>query len=279
MSECAKVAVVQMVSGADLEANLAATARLVEQAVGEGAGLVLLPENFAVFDTAQLLRQGRLEQSDARPVRRFLAELARTHGVWLVAGSLPILSDRGERVRAACLVLDDRGREVARYDKIHLFDVDVADAQAAYRESAQIEPGDAVVVVDTPFGRLGLSICYDLRFPELYRRLLDKGAELISVPAAFTRVTGEAHWEVLIRSRAIENQCYLLAANQGGVHTARRETSGDSMIVDPWGRILGRQALGEGVVTAALDRAYLAELREKMPIQAHRRLRGAKAPD
>jgi len=266
-----RVAVIQMVSGADWRANLEHAAALIADAAAAGAQLALLPENFAVFDAAQLLERGASETSVAGPIRRFVAAQARRHGLWLVAGSLPILSADGRRVRAACLVVDASGTEVARYDKLHLFDVDVADAQAAYRESEKIEPGERLVLVDTPVGRLGLSICYDLRFPDLYQALAAAGAELIAVPAAFTQVTGAAHWEVLLRARAIETQCYLLAANQGGVHNARRETFGHSLVVDPWGRVLGCQARGEGVVCADLDRALLGELRGNMPLRQHRR--------
>ncbi|WP_343232511.1 carbon-nitrogen hydrolase family protein [Motiliproteus sediminis] len=269
-----RVAALQMVSGADWQQNLRSAADLIGQAAAGGAQLLLLPENFAVFDSQQLLERGRPEQDPDGPIRTFLAQQARQHGVWLVAGSLPILSADGRRVRAACLVYDDQGQEVARYDKLHLFDVDVADAQAAYRESEQIEPGDALVVVDTPVGRLGLSICYDLRFPQLYQQLANAGAELISVPAAFTQVTGEAHWELLLRARAIETQCYLIAANQGGVHNARRETFGHSMVVDPWGRVLNRHARGESVVVADTNLELVAEMRRKMPLLAHRRALG-----
>jgi len=266
-----KVAVIQMVSGADWQGNLEQAAQLIADAATQGAQLALLPENFAVFDAEQLLSRGREEATAEGPIRAFLAQQARQHGLWLVGGSVPILSADGRRVRAACLVLDAQGREVARYDKLHLFDVDVADAQAAYRESEKIEPGERLVLVDTPVGRLGLSICYDLRFPDLYQALVEAGAELISVPAAFTQVTGAAHWEVLLRARAIETQCYLLAADQGGVHNPRRETFGHSMVVDPWGRTLECLAGGEGVLCAEVDRAMIADLRAKMPLRAHRR--------
>ncbi len=175
-------------------------------------------------------------------------------------------------MRPACLVFDPRGEMVARYDKMHLFDVQVDDRQAQYSESRSFEPGSRIVCVDAPVGRIGLSICYDLRFPELYRKLLEQGAEILTVPSAFTKVTGEAHWEVLLRARAIENQCFVLAANQGGVHNATRETWGHSMIVDPWGRVLARVESGEGVAVADIDLSALHALRSRMPIQSHRRL-------
>ena len=266
-----QVAVVQLVSGTDWQHNLERAGDWIAKAAAAGARLVLLPENFAVFDASALLERGREEVSTEGPIRQFIIEQARTHQIWIVAGSLPVLSEDGTRVRSACFVVDDQGVERARYDKIHLFDVDVGDSQGSYRESDQIEPGTEWVLVDTPVGRLGLSICYDLRFPDLYQKLVEQGAELISVPAAFTQLTGEAHWEVLLRARAIETQCYLLAANQGGVHNSRRETFGHSMVVDPWGRILGYQEKGEGLVLADIDLQSQDELRAKMPVRSHRR--------
>ncbi len=266
-----RVAMIQLVSGKLLQHNLERAGHWIAEAAAAGAKLVLLPENFAVFDASALLEQGRKELGIEGPVRQFIIQQARKQGVWIVAGSIPVSSSDGRRVRSACFVVDDQGVEQARYDKVHLFDVDVADNQGSYRESDQIEPGNQVVVVDTPVGRLGLSICYDLRFPELYQKLVEQGAQLISVPAAFTQLTGEAHWEVLLRARAIETQCYVLAANQGGVHNGRRETFGHSMVVDPWGAVLGCQEKGEGLVLADIDLHRVAELRHKMPLQRHRR--------
>lgn len=268
-----KVAVIQMVSGADWEANLLVAAGLIAQAAEQGAELVLLPENFAVFQAGSYIERGREELSPQGPIRQFLAAQAKLHGIWLVGGSIPVLAATGDHVRSACFVVDDQGQEQARYDKIHLFDVDVADAQAAYRESDQIEPGHEVVLVDTPVGRLGLTICYDLRFPLLYQALVEQGAELISVPAAFTQVTGEAHWEVLLRARAVETQSFVLAADQGGQHTRRRATYGHSMIIDPWGAVLGvRDSSGPGVVVVEIDRQAQQDIRKNMPVMGHRRL-------
>jgi predicted amidohydrolase len=193
--------------------------------------------------------------------------------LWLVAGTLP-LPPEGQplgKARACSLLLDDQGQTVARYDKLHLFDVDVQDSRARYRESDDYAHGEQVVVADTPVGRLGLSVCYDLRFPELYTRLRDAGAELITAPSAFTAVTGSAHWEVLIRARAIETQCYLLAAAQGGEHPGPRHTHGQAAIVDPWGRMLAQQATGEAVLLSSRDAAEQAAIRERMPVHAHRR--------
>ncbi|OMH30371.1 carbon-nitrogen hydrolase family protein [Motiliproteus sp. MSK22-1] len=265
-----KAAVIQMVSGADWQHNLIQAADLIAEAALQGAKLAVLPENFAVFNTSQLIERGGNEQNSQGPIRQFLSDQAKKNDLWLVGGSLPVLSDSGKRVRSACFVVDSQGKEQVRYDKIHLFDVDVSDSQSAYRESDQIEPGDELIVVDTPIGRLGLSICYDLRFPGLYQALLDKGAELFCVPAAFTQVTGAAHWEILLRARAIETQCYILAADQGGRHNERRETFGHSMIIDPWGQVLGQLKKGEGVVSAEIDLQQLQTIREKMPIREHR---------
>lgn len=267
-----RIAVIQMVSGERFEDNLQTATRLVREAADAGARLALLPENFALFDSANL--RTLAERGDE--LRARIAGLASEAGIWLVAGSLP-QAERPDgtvvpapRVRASCLVFDDRGMLQARYDKRHLFDVDVADAQRSYRESGYIEPGEKPVVVETPFGCLGLSICYDLRFPAHYQALRDAGAELITAPSAFTAVTGAAHWEVLLRARAIENQCYLLGADQGGRHSNRRETWGHSMIVGPWGEVLGVQAQGDGVVVSEIDPARLRQLRDEMPVQIHR---------
>ena len=270
------VAAVQLVSGADIAANLAACRRQLEAAAGAGARLVVLPENFAVFggDTRGC---GQRELDAHGPVRAWLAEQASGLGLWIVAGTLPTVTLPGGgtlqdgRVRAACFVYDDQGREVVRYDKIHLFDVDVADSHGNYRESDTFAPGDQVVVVPTPFGRLGLAVCYDIRFPELFRCLFQRGVDLIAVPAAFTRVTGDAHWQALLRARAIENQVYVIGANQGGTHGGRRETSGGSCIFDPWGDRLANVVLGEGIALAHCDPARQAEVRARMPVAAHQR--------
>ena len=277
-----RAAVVQMVSTSNLDDNLAAAERLIAQAAQQGANLVLLPENFAVLDGGPLQVHAEREGESA-PLQQFLAQQARTHDIWLVGGTVPLITRPQQqgaepetitdgRVRPASLVFDNEGRQVARYDKIHLFDVQVDDVQAQYSESLSFEPGDRVETVMTPAGMVGLSICYDIRFPELYRCLVDKGADIFTVPAAFTQVTGAAHWEVLLRARAVENQCYVLAANQGGRHNARRETFGHSMIIDAWGHVLARVEKGEGVAVADIDRVAMAELRRKMPVRQHRRL-------
>ncbi len=272
MSGCA---VIQMVSGPELETNLATAQRLVRGAAAEGARLVVLPENFALFDSAGL--RTLAGQQGCGELQQRLGALAADSGVWLVAGSVPLMwhpdgsEVTGGRVRSACLVFDDQGQQRARYDKRHLFDVDVADAQQSYRESGYIEPGQQMVLVDTPCGRLGLSICYDLRFADHYQRLRDAGAELISVPSAFTAVTGQAHWELLLRARAVEFQCYLLGANQGGQHGNGRETWGHSMIVDPWGKVVTGMAFGEGWSIADIDLQELQRIRQRMPVSTHRK--------
>lgn len=278
-----RVAAVQMVSTADIHANIEAASRLIAEAAAAGAALVVLPENFAVLDGGPQAQFAEHEGDYDGLLQGFLSTQARQYGIELVAGTIPLLTRptrAGQttkllsdgRVRPASLVFDRQGTIIARYDKMHLFDVEVSDRQARYAESDSFEAGDDVVVVDTAVGRLGLSICYDIRFPELYRRLFTERVELVTVPAAFTRVTGEAHWEVLLRARAIENQCYVIGAGQGGVHNERRETFGHSMIIDPWGRVLDVLDSGEGIVVADIDLTALHELRRKMPVFAHRRL-------
>ena len=266
------LAAVQMVSGADVGANLEAAGRLIGEAAGRGARLVVLPENFALMGHREEDKLAHAELDGDGPLQAFLAETAARHGVWLVGGTLPLATDDPGRVRAACLLFDDRGRRVARYDKIHLFDVEVATTGERYAESETIAAGDTPVVVDTPFGRLGLAVCYDLRFPELFRAMLDDGMELLALPAAFTATTGRAHWEVLLRARAIENLCYVVASAQGGDHPGDRATHGESMVIDPWGRVLERAGLGEAVVVGEVDRALLERTRRTFPALAHRRI-------
>lgn len=266
------VAVIQMISGRDVDKNLGVAERLIREAALAGAKLVLLPENFALFDSQQLFQLAKNEAETSR-VSGWLSELSRSLDIWLFAGSLPLLPDviDNQKVRSALSVYNPAGDMVARYDKRHLFDADISDGQGSYRESAVIAPGNELVVVDTEVGRVGLSICYDLRFPNQFWQLREQGAEIIVVPSAFTKVTGDAHWEVLLRARAIETQCFVLGANQGGVHSSSRETSGDSMIIDPWGSVLSRCGTGESVVLAELDFDLLHQVRQRMPVLLHRR--------
>jgi nitrilase len=268
-----KAAVIQMASGPNVGANLLEVERLTEEAAAAGARLVVLPENFAFMGTAERDILGLGEADGAGPLQDFLALLARKLGIWLVGGTVPIKAADPGKVRAACLVFDDQGRRQARYDKMHLFDVHLVETDERYHESATIEPGTEVVVVDTPFGRLGLAVCYDLRFPELFRAMQDQGVELITLPAAFTALTGRAHWGTLVRARAIENLSYFIAAAQGGFHISGRETYGHSMIVDPWGNMLAQQPRGTGVAVASIDREYTVATRRNFPCLAHRRLR------
>ncbi len=269
------VAAVQMVSDSLIERNLAEAEGLIAEASAAGARLVLLPENFALMamHESEVVRLGEADGSG--PVQEFLSRQAAAHRIWLIGGSVPLLGCDPNRVRSACLVYDAAGKRVARYDKMHLFDASVEDERGEYRESDSFEPGSEPVVCESPCGSVGLSICYDLRFPELYRRLADRGAEIFVVPAAFTAVTGAAHWEVLLRARAIENLCYVLAAAQGGRHANGRETHGDSMLVDPWGRVQERLARGSGIVLGRVDRRYLAERRQRLPCLRHRRIAAA----
>jgi nitrilase len=271
-----RVAAIQMVSGTEIAGNLAEAARLIAEAAGAGARLIALPENFALMARSDAERSAAGEVDGRGAIQDFLAEQAARHGAWLIGGTVPIGARTPGRLRAACLVFDDQGRRVARYDKIHLFDVRLKNGEE-YRESASIEAGEHPVTLDTPFGRLGLAVCYDLRFPELFRELLDAGMELLAVPSAFTATTGRAHWEVLVRARAIENLCGVIAPNQGGAHASGRTTFGESMIVSPWGEVLAHRAQGAGVITAELDAHRRAEFRASLPSIAHRRFLGARS--
>ncbi|OGI37238.1 MAG: acyltransferase [Candidatus Muproteobacteria bacterium RBG_16_64_10] len=266
------LAAIQMASGPEVAQNLAAAEQLIATAAQAGAGLVALPENFALMAGSDAERLAAAEDDGRGPIQDFLAEAARRHRIWLVGGTLPIKAQPSGKARATCLLFDDHGRRVARYDKIHLFDVQLPNGEQ-YRESAAFEPGSEIVVADTPFGKLGLAVCYDLRFPELFRAMLDRSAEVFAVPSAFTALTGRAHWEILVRARAVENLAYVIAAAQGGRHASGRETWGHSMIVDPWGEVLARQETGAGVALAVCDRARLAEIRAQLPSLRHRRIK------
>jgi len=267
-----RVAAVQMTSTADLGRNLAEAGRLLGEARERGAVVAALPENFAFMGHDEVDKLAIAEAEGEGPIQAEMAGLAREHGLWIVAGTVPLRVPGEGRVAAACLVFDAEGRRVARYDKIHLFDVAIPGREERYVESASVHPGAAPVCVDTPAGRLGLAVCYDLRFPELFRRLVDLGAEWFCLPSAFTAPTGRAHWETLLRARAIENFCHVVAPAQSGFHENGRETYGDSMIVDCWGRVLARLPRGTGVVTAEIDLVRQRELRQNFPCVDHRRL-------
>lgn len=267
------VAALQMASGPNVNANLLEAERLIAKAAAAGAELVVLPENFAIMGQKDSDKLAVREVDGDGPVQSFLSRQAAHHKLWLVGGTIPLVATAEGKVRASCLLFDDRGVRVARYDKLHLFDVQIVDSSESYNESAYIEPGNSLVVAETPFGRLGLAVCYDLRFPELFRGLLDQGMEILALPAAFTDVTGKAHWEPLLRARAIENLCYVVASAQGGYHANGRKTHGDSMIIDPWGVVLDRLARGPGVVLARIDRGRLEKTRRLFPSIYHRQLR------
>lgn len=266
-----RVAALQMVSTNDLDHNLACAAQLIAQAAQRGAELVVLPEMFALFSARMQRELGEGEAGERQTVRNFVREQARSHGLWIVAGTLPVADPDGDRVFAAAYIVDDRGQEVARYDKIHLFDVDVGDEQGSYRESDTFRPGSVPVVVDTPLGRVGVAVCYDIRFPELFRMMFGQGVDIVAVPSAFTLATGEAHWLPLLRARAIETQCYIVGANQGGTHSKSRRTSGGSVIIDGWGRVMAEAGRGEACLVADIDLDQLASIRRNMPIHAHLR--------
>lgn len=261
-----RIAAVQMASGPNIEGNLNEAARLIAMAVEQGAKLVALPEYFAIMGLRDHDKVALREKEGKGSIQEFLSATAKRHKIWLVGGSVPLESSVANKVRNSCMVYDDKGKLAARYDKIHLFGFEMGSEH--YSEERTIEPGKNVVTVDTPFGRLGLSVCYDLRFPELYRAMKD--VDIILVPSAFTETTGKAHWETLIRARAIENLAYVLAPAQGGYHVNGRETHGDSMIVDPWGVVLDRLPRGSGVVVAGVNLTHLKRLRLSLPALTHR---------
>ena len=267
-----KVAAIQLASGSNVSANLLEAERQTEAAVKQGAELIVLPENFAFIGRSCGDANALREEPGDGPLQSFLSQLASKLGVWVVGGTIPLEADHAAKWRAACTVYDARGRQVARYDKQHLFDVNLIESNEQFIESESIESGDRVVVIDSPVGRLGISVCYDLRFPELYRAMIDRGVEVIALPAAFTAITGRAHWETLVRARAIENLAYVIAAAQGGFHIASRQTYGHSMIVDPWGTMLAQRERGNGCVVAAVDPDFQHTTRRNFPCLDHRRL-------
>ena len=261
-----------MTSGHDIDANLEAAGRLLSEAARLGAVLAALPENFGFMGLDSADKRAIAEPDGAGKIQSFLADSARRLNLWIVGGTVPLLSSSpGDgRVSASSLVYDANGQRVARYDKIHLFDVDVPGSSESHRESAHTVPGRDPRVVDTPAGKLGLAVCYDMRFPELFRVLSRQGAEMFVVPAAFTVPTGRAHWEALLRARAIENMAGLIAPAQWGVHPSGRETFGDSMIIDHWGKVLARMPGGTGCVVADIDPAARMDARARFPALEHR---------
>ena len=268
-----RVAAIQMVSSAMLDANLEIAAELIGLAAKEGAKLVSLPENFACMGKTERDKLAIREPFGQGPIQNFLAVQAKQHRLWLAGGTIYLSAKSPDKARAACLIYDPNGGCVARYDKIHLFDVTLAtEANETYRESDTLEAGNEVVVTETPLGKVGISICYDLRFPELYRRMHDGQVELILVPSAFTETTGAAHWEILLRTRSVENLCYVIASNQGGQHANKRTTWGHSMIVNPWGEVLDRVEKGPGLAIADIDVNQQRLLRKNFPCIEHRKI-------
>jgi len=271
-TENPKVAALQMNSGADVRDNLELADTLLAAAAGDGCDMAVLPENFALMPARGRDKAAHAEQPGSGPIQDFLSAAARRHGLWIVAGSMPLASPEAERVYGACVVVDDNGATRSIYRKIHLFDVDLPERGESYRESNSMYPGDTPAVVDTPLGIVGLTICYDVRFPELYRRLVDDGATLLTVPSAFTVTTGRAHWHTLLRARAIENLAWVVAPGQFGEHPDGRSTYGHTLIVDPWGKIVAELPDGNGHVSAVVDRDRLDKLRREFPALKNRRL-------
>lgn len=273
-----RIALIQMVSSRLVESSLDAAARLLADVDDNGVDAIFLPENFAALGGDDPHKVGLRERDSSGPVRSFLREAARRAGCWIFAGTIPMASrpdgspTAPGKVRAASLVLDQNGNEVGRYDKMHMFDVDVADNHGAYRESNIFEHGTDLNLVDSPCGRVGLSVCYDVRFSELYLSLFKQGAELFAIPSAFTETTGEAHFELLMRARAVESFAYTVAACQGGVHDSGRRTYGHSMVVNPWGEVVAQAGRGEAVITADIDLEELRRIRAKMPVLEQRQI-------
>jgi deaminated glutathione amidase len=267
-----KVAAIQMTSSHVVAENLASAAALLREAKDAGALVACLPENFSFIGLKDADKLQVAEPDGNGPVQTFLSDIARQLDLWILGGTIVIRTNDSDRVANSSLLIDAHGKRVARYDKIHLFDVSIPGRNEQYRESTHVLAGRDPVIADTPVGRLGLSVCYDMRFPELYRELVLQGAEWLAMPAAFTVPTGRAHWETLLRARAIENLCYVVAPAQSGLHTSGRETYGDSLIVDYWGQVLSRLARGTGVITADIDLASQAESRARFPALDNRQL-------
>lgn len=267
-----KVAAIQMTSSHVVTDNLTAAGELLREAKDLGCDIACLPENFSFIGLRDADKLQVAEPDGVGAVQSFLSDTARKLGMWILGGTIVIRGDTERRVANSSLLIDDHGKRVARYDKIHLFDVTIPGRDEQYRESTHVTPGRETVIADTPVGKLGLSVCYDMRFPELYRDLVSRGAEWLAMPAAFTVPTGRAHWETLLRARAIENLCYVVAPAQAGTHTSGRETYGDSLIVDYWGQVLSRLPTGNGVITAEIDLAKEAETRARFPALDNRQL-------
>ncbi|MFQ5658884.1 MAG: carbon-nitrogen hydrolase family protein [Gammaproteobacteria bacterium] len=273
MTNTIRVAAIQMVSTVDVDANLDSARTLIAQAAGQGAKLAVLPEYFPVLSDDETVKLRYREPYGNGPLQEFLADNARQQGIWLMGGSIPLESEQEEHIYNSCLLFNPEGECVARYDKMHLFDVCVnSESDESYNESNTIMAGNNIIIAATPFANIGMSICYDLRFPELYRNMIDQDVSIITIPAAFTETTGRRHWKTMLRTRAIENLCFVIAPNQGGQHTEKRFTWGHSMIIDPWGEVLGSLEKGPGIVCADLDLGRQQELRASFPVLQHKKL-------
>jgi len=263
-----KIAAIQLCSSDNVDKNLTVVASLIAEAAQEGAVLCVLPEMFAIIGNNASDKVSAKEVFSSGKIQDFLSAQAKKFNIWIVGGTIPIVCDQPEKVKAACIVYDNFGKVVARYDKIHLFDVILSDTES-YKESDTTEPGDATVVVDTPVGRLGLAVCYDIRFPELFMELVNKGAEIIAIPSAFTVKTGEAHWQLLVRARAVDTFCYIIGSAQGGTHNNLRQTYGHTLITDPWGTIISEiSESGNGIAYADIDLKKLHDIREMIPVHS-----------
>ena len=264
-----KIAAIQMASGPLVQANLMEAGKLIKVAVEQGAKLVVLPESFAIMGLHESDRAVVAEDIGQGPIQDWASKIAKQYRIWLVAGTIPLKTDDPKKSTASALMFNDTGEQVARYDKIHLFDVTVEENHEIHSESDTTLAGKQPVVVDTPLGKVGLAICYDLRFPEMFRQMTRQGAEIFVIPSAFTKATGKAHWEIMLRTRAVENLCYVVAANQGGYHVNGRETYGHSMLIDHWGTVHEVIKKGTGVITLAVDLNVLKSTRKNFPVLEH----------
>lgn len=271
MVDNTKIAAIQITTGPDVEKNLDAVEEQIKVAAQAGAKIVAVPEVFACYDSQKYLALGQKEMLSSGNLRTRMSSWAKDYQVYLIGGTIPVLDPKASKVYPRCYFYSDQGEEVGYYDKIHLFDVDIDDAQGRYRESDMFLSGDEIKVFSTPYGNVGLTICYDLRFPYVFDRLRKAGADIISVVAAFTETTGRVHWQPLLQARAIEQQCYILAANQWGQHDDKRRTFGHSMVISPWGDVLDQQSEGEGVAIAEIDLDEVIRIRKEMPIASHQK--------
>ncbi|MBF0264100.1 MAG: carbon-nitrogen hydrolase family protein [Gammaproteobacteria bacterium] len=262
-----------MASGPNVSANLSEAERLIKMSVESGAELVVLPENFALMGMKDLDTLKIAEDiNNPGEILEFLSNTAKYFGIWLLGGTVPIKTNDTSKILSASILFNDKGEQVARYDKIHLFDMDLSESSGAYHESSFTKAGSDIITIDSPFGKLGIAICYDIRFPELFRKMTKSGMQILLLPSSFTAITGQAHWEILNRSRAIENLCYVVTSAQGGYHVNGRETYGHSMIVSPWGKILDQLNSGSGFVIADVDKNFVEETRNNFPVLEHRKL-------